>query len=140
MDLKYIACEKNSNSYVGYWINPCQFYPLAFCFDYGEILGANWPCNDKQSCFSCSSGCGLIFHTFNENKENEITPSRSYWPDLLNKDLNPFYTTFPDIYMPQFCDHGIGGGGEENCSSGTRSDCHLRNSADFFGLIKIIAI
>ena len=132
MDLKYIACEKTSNSYVGYWIDPCQFYPLAFCFDYGEILGANWPCNDKQSCFSCSSGCGLIFHTFNENKENEITPSRSYWLDLLNKDLNPFYTTFPDIYMPQFCDHGIGGGGEENCSPGTRSDCHLRNSVDFF--------
>ena len=128
MDLKYIACAIN-NDYLGRWYNPCRFYPLSFCFDYGEMISANWRnCDSTRSCFYCSgySDCGLVYLTFDESNDNTFSVTRHYWTDLLTGDVLQFYSTFPDIYHPYFCDHGQLGGDKEPCTGAVRN-CKIRN-------------
>ena len=128
MDLKYIACAIN-NDYLGRWYNPCRFYPLSFCFDYGEMISANWRnCDGTRSCFYCSgySDCGLVYLTFDESNDNTFSVTRHYWTDLLTGDVLQFYSTFPDIYHPYFCDHGQLGGDKEPCT-GAVHNCKIRN-------------
>ena len=128
MDLKYIACAIN-NDYLGRWYNPCRFYPLSFCFDYGEMISANWRnCDGTRSCFYCSgySDCGLVYLTFDESNDNTFSVTRHYWTDLLTGDVLQFYSTFPDIYHPYFCDHGQLGGDKEPCTGAVRN-CKIRN-------------
>ena len=133
MDLKYIACG-TSNDPSGRWYSPCLFYPLSFCFDYGEMVYPNWPnCDGTRRCFTCSgySGCGLVYHMFEENNEISISPITTNWPTFLASDTDPYYPTSPNIYRPYFCDHGQAGGDKEECTGGVYY-CRLRNSTALF--------
>ena len=130
MELKYKACAVDYNDRWG----QCNFYPLVFCFDYGEMLSANFQnCDGTRTCFNCpyTYSCGLVYHTYEENSENVITFRRNYWWDFLKSDEEKFYTAFPDIYKPIFCEHGYGGGDKEPCT-GSFYICRLRNSTAYF--------
>ena len=130
MELKYKACGCSSSS-TGYWTS-CQFYPIVFCFDYGEILWPGWPCTNSRSCFTgYYDGSGLIYHLFPENSDNSLSCSTYHWRYLLQYDNDVYYPTFPDIYMPHYCCHGQAGGDREECS-GSTYQCRLRNSTAYF--------
>ena len=131
MELKYKACAVDTNDK---WYNYCYFYPLVFCFDYGEMLNPNFVnCDGTRTCFTCpnSQSCGLIYHMYEERTENVITPIRNYWRDFLVNDIEKNYTTYPDIYKPYFCEHGFAGGDKEPCV-GSFNRCRLRNSTALF--------
>ena len=138
MELKYKACgtKYDGNNGDGHWINPCNFYPLSLCFDYGELLDPLWQsCDGTRKCFTCPTtnvNCGLIFHIFDETDDNIIKVTKHYWRELLVDDLNVYYPTFPDIYLPNFCEHGRSGGDKEPCGNEGISNCRLRNSTAFF--------
>ena len=130
MELKYKACGY-PGYYTGLWTS-CQFYPIAFCFDYGEILSANWPCTDRRVCFSgYEDGSGLVYHIYRETADNVLTSNGYHWRYLLQYDNDVYYPTFPDIYMPHFCCHGMYGGDREECN-GTFAPCTLRNKTAYF--------
>ena len=130
MNMKYLRCSINGATY-GYW-DSCRFWPLSFCFDFSDYyISANW-CTTSRSCFSCSSStCGLIYFTFEENSDQAISASYKRWGSLLSDDDDVYYPTFPDIYMPNFCDHGQSGGNNIKCT-GTRYSCRMQNSTEFF--------
>ena len=109
MDLKYKRCSV---------FNTCYFYPIVFCFDYGS---------------SSRSGNDLLYYKYPEVGENSIynSPDSHYWYDFLYGDLDPYYPTFPDIYMPNFCYEGQTGGDKEPCKGGTYS-CRLNQTAYFW--------
>ena len=107
MNMKYLRCSVDNTPY-GHW-NTCNFWPLLFCFDFSDsYIKANWPCVDSRNCFRCSgyTNCGLYFFIVNENSNQDISVSGSYWQSLLDKDDDVYYPTFPDIYLPNFCGHG----------------------------------
>jgi len=135
MELKYKACgTKDSGCDHGHW-NTCQFYPITFCFDYGEVQDPNWPCTYTRRCFSGhwdnNANRGLIYHIFTENADNSLGANYYHWRYLLEEDIDTYYPTFPDIYMPQFCCHGRAGGNREDCS-GSIYVCRLRNNTAYF--------
>ena len=103
MDLKYINCQ--------YFSSCDDKFPFVFCFDFGEksIRYYDWA---------------------NETAKDSYKIYNDYW-NVLSNDLDPYYTTFPDIYMPNFCAPGQGGGDKESCS-GSYTTCALRNSSTFF--------
>ena len=112
MELKYKSC--GNDTYNACW-SDCKFYPIVFCFDYGENINPHWPCTHSRSCFNgrCDRGdgnCGLYYHIFRENSDQSISQSGYYWRYFLEYDIDQYYPTFPDIYRPQFCVHGYGGG------------------------------
>ena len=134
MEMKYKACGTRDNYCDnGYW-NHCQFYPITFCFDYGEILNPNWPCTHTRKCFSgrwdSNPNRGLVYHIFEENSDQGLSAYNAHWRFLLEFDNDVYYPTFPDIYMPQFCCHGRAGGDHENCS-GAIYGCRLRNDTAY---------
>ena len=131
MDLKYKVCGINSKIY-GNW-DDCQFYPLAFCFDYGEYVNPSWPCFNARSCFSGTrcTDCGLVYHKFPETSDNTLSKSWEHWKYLLLEDVDQYYPTFPDIYLPNFCLHGYSGGDKEYCT-GSNYQCRLSNSTAYF--------
>ena len=138
MELKYKTCGNGTDSSAtthGYWYD-CQFYPLVFCFDYGENVNPYWPCTHSRYCFDgrCNRGaynCGLYYSIYRENKDQTISVSGAHWWDLLREDIDQYYPTFPDIYRPQFCLPGVSGGDKKVCS-GSVSVCHLGNSTALF--------
>ena len=85
--------------------------------DYGEILSANWPCTDRRVCFSgYEDGSGLVYHIYRETADNVLTSNGYHWRYLLQYDNDVYYPTFPDIYMPNFCDAGQTGGDKDACN------------------------
>ena len=136
MELKYKACGNDSYKY-NYWVNVnCRFYPLVFCFDYGELIDPSWYCTDTPACFFGDivndNYRGLVYHIFPENKDNDLSGYYyKHWRYLLKGDSDPYYPTFPDIYLPNFCIHGQQGGDKEECS-GDIFPCRLRNSTAYF--------
>ena len=113
MDLKYKSCSA---------FNGCYFYPLVFCMDYGS--GSRNNVNNVD----------LLFYTYEEVNENTLqsgSPSSHYLYSFLSGDLDPYYPTFPDIYMPNFCDAGQTGGDKDACN-GDILDCHLNETAFFW--------
>ena len=137
MELKYKACGYPSGGCtLGFWTDSsCQFYPIAFCFDYGEIINPNWPCTHTRRCFSghwdSNENRGLVYHIFRENADNTLSANYYHWRFLLEYDDDVYYPTFPDIYMPSYCCHGMEGGDREACS-GTQYICRLRNNTAYF--------
>ena len=132
MELKYKVCG-NDTVPNGYW-GDCEFYPLSFCFDYGEYVNPAWPCTNARSCFSGTrcNYCGLVYHKFPEDDDNVLgTVIREHWQYLLKEDVDQYYPTFPDIYLPNFCLHGVAGGDKEYCTGGAEP-CHLRNNSALF--------
>jgi hypothetical protein len=110
MELKYKACgTEDSGCANGHW-NTCQFYPIVFCFDYGEIQKPNWYCTHSRYCFDGhrdnNPNRGLVYHIFTENADNTLGANYYHWRYLLEYDIDTYYPTFSDIYMPQFCCHG----------------------------------
>ena len=135
MELKYKTCGNSSDHELGNWAD-IKFYPLVFCFDYGENVNPLWPCDDSRSCFNgrCYGGgrnCGLFYQIFREKDDQSIEPYGARWSDLLLEDIDQYYPTFPDIYLPQFCLMGIAGGDKEICE-GTYGPGLLRNSTAYF--------
>ena len=134
MEMKYKACgTRDTNCANGYW-DHCKFYPITFCFDYGEILNPNWPCTHTRKCFSgrwdSNPNRGLVYHIFEENSDQGLSAYNAHWRFLLEFDNDVYYPTFPDIYMPQFCCHGKAGGDHEDCS-GAIYGCRLRNDTAY---------
>ena len=137
MDLKYKTCG-NDTIRDGLWDRGnCGYYPLVFCFDYGENVNPNWPCVHSRYCFDgrCDRGdgqCGLYYHIYPEEKDNVLGPqSGGHWRYLLQYDIDQYYPTFPDIYRPYFCHHGQAGGNKDVCS-GASSKCHLMDATALF--------
>ena len=102
IDLKYKICSSD-------WYN-CQFYPLVFCFGYRA--------ND------------YYYYIFEETGDNIITWDDVYY-NILRDDKDPYYTTFPDIYTPNFCSFGKKGGDKQACS-GDYHLCKLNDTAYFW--------
>ena len=131
MDMKHLKCGDDKYPY-NYWYD-CRFYPISFCFDLGEQINPNWPCTDSRPCFNCNVdySCGLVYHHFKETGDNVLSREYHRWKELLRTDVDVYYPTFPDIYMPYFCYDGAGGGNKENCGS-SKNACRMKNSTDFF--------
>ena len=133
MDMKYLRCGVNGNT-GGDWFNSaCYFWPIAFCFDFNELITANWPCTNTRNCWRCGSveDCGLVYHIFHEKSDQTITQEIKRYRSLLYYDDDVYYPTFPDIYLPNFCGHGQGGGNKVTCGK-TINICHMQNSTDLF--------
>ena len=131
MDMKYIVCGRDGNPF-GYW-DIIQFYPLVFCFDFNDIVNPYWTCSGGRSCFECNTGndCGLAYQIYYEDSDQIISPVLYRYKELLKEDDDVFYTTFPDIYQPYFCDPGQSGGNNIPCRGGTYPAC-MRNSTALF--------
>ena len=107
---EYIDFRLMDLKYIDF-LNDCSNFPFSFCFDYGV---------NRIS----------TYYIYTETSENNFRRDPKPW-NVLYVDTDPYYTTFPDIYMPHFCQPGQGGGDKENCT-GTSYSCRLRNSTTFF--------
>ena len=133
MNMKFLKCGDNNNT-DAFWISQCKFWPIAFCFDYNELISANWPCTHSRDCFKCPGreNCGLIYHIYHEEpNEQDIRTEITHWRALLQEDDDVYYPTFPDIYLPQYCYHGQTGGNKITCENGPNY-CRMQDSTDFF--------
>ena len=129
INMKYLRCGTSTYSWTY-----CNFWPLSFCFDFNDYDIGGFPCYNSRSCFKCSSTssyCGLVYFIFEENNDQIISASSLRFYDLFNDEDDVYYPTFPDIYLPYFCDHGQSGGDKIKCSS-TISYCHIQNVYDLF--------
>ena len=102
MNLKYKDCRYDDN---------CPYFPTVFCFDYGEK--------------------DINYYYRTEETAKDTYETRPVNWDVRYPDLDPYYTTFPDIYMPYFCSHGQAGGDKEPCS-GDSTSCALMNTSTYF--------
>ena len=126
MEMRFLKCSSR-------W-STCQFWPLTFCFDFGEIDKPNWPCTDSRTCFACYpyADCGLVYYIFKESSEQTVSYEFIRWRLLLRLDEDIYYPTFPDIYLPKFCDHGQKGGDKIKCEEVGPYNCRMQNSTAYF--------
>ena len=131
MDMKYIKCGDNSVPY-GYW-DTTVYWPLVYCFDFNELIWPRWPCTHTRNCWRCGGEetCGLVYHLYHEGSDQAMSKEYIYYRSLLYYDDDVYYPSFPDIYLPNFCYPGQGGGNKEACL-GSAAHSYIRNTTNLF--------